>query len=74
MEKMNCILTEEEAEAAVGGAARRHTYICNYTVRSGDCLAIIAQDFRTTVAVLQMYNDIPNPDRIYIGQVIKIYR
>lgn len=74
MEKMNCILTEEEAKAAVGGAARRYTYICDYTVRSGDRLSIIAQDFRTTVVVLQMYNDIPNPDRIYIGQVIKIYR
>ena len=74
MENMKNMLTEEEAAEAVGGAARRHTYICDYTVRSGDCLSIIAQNFRTTVAVLQMYNDIPNPDRIYIGQVIRIYR
>lgn len=75
MEHINCMLNEKETEATVGGAeGRRHTYIGDYIVKSGDHLSIIAQNYRTTVAILQMYNDIPNPDRIHIGDTIRIYR
>lgn len=43
-----------------------------YTVKSGDTLSDIASKFHTTVKDLQAWNNIANPDRIYVGQVLKI--
>lgn len=43
-----------------------------YTVRSGDTLSKIAQRYGTTTAILVAYNNIKNPNIIYIGQKIKI--
>lgn len=70
---MKKILNEEEAAAAAGGA-RRHEYICDYTVQWGDTLSGIAANFGTTVSILMTYNDIPDPNKIYVNQVIGIYR
>lgn len=39
-----------------------------YTVQSGDTLSGIASQFETTVANLAHLNDIPNINRIYVGQ------
>ena len=44
----------------------------NYTIKSGDSLSAIAAKFNTTVAELQRLNGITNPDKIYVGQVIKV--
>jgi lysozyme len=46
--------------------------IITYTVKSGDTLTYIAARFNTTVDALVTANHIPNPDLIYVGQVIKI--
>ncbi|OQA47612.1 MAG: putative cell wall hydrolase LytN precursor [Chloroflexi bacterium ADurb.Bin325] len=43
-----------------------------YTVRAGDTLAAIARRYGTTVAVLTRLNGITNPNRIYIGQRLRI--
>jgi lysozyme len=43
-----------------------------YVVQSGDTLTSIAARFNTTVDALVAANRIPNPDIIYVGQVIKI--
>ncbi|HFI0147363.1 TPA: LysM peptidoglycan-binding domain-containing protein [Streptococcus suis] len=43
-----------------------------YTIKSGDTLGAIAKKFNTTVAELQKLNNISNPDKIYVGQVLKI--
>jgi len=43
-----------------------------YTVKSGDSLWWIAAKFGTTVDDLARLNNISNPDRIYVGQVLKI--
>lgn len=43
-----------------------------YTVQSGDCLGKIAIQFGTTVAQLQAWNNIANPDLIYAGQTIRV--
>ena len=43
-----------------------------YTVRKGDTLAKIAKDNNTTVAKLVELNDIANPNRIVVGQVLII--
>ena len=43
-----------------------------YTVKSGDCLSVIAQKYGTTVSQLQSWNGISNPDLIYAGQKIRV--
>lgn len=43
-----------------------------YTVKRGDTLSGIAYRYRTTVAALVKLNNIKDPDRIYIGQKIKL--
>ena len=43
-----------------------------YTVRAGDTLWAIAQRYYTTVAELARLNAIADPNRIYVGQVLKI--
>ncbi len=43
-----------------------------YTVRAGDTLALIARRYNTTVAVLAQLNGIANPNRIYIGQRLRV--
>gem|GEM_PF-656257 len=43
-----------------------------YVVAEGDTLALIAQDFGTTVDELQSINGIDDPDQINLGQVLVI--
>ncbi|MGL5347977.1 MAG: GH25 family lysozyme [Peptostreptococcaceae bacterium] len=43
-----------------------------YTVKNGDTLSGIASKFNTTVANLVKLNHIKNPNKIYVGQVLKI--
>ncbi|MDT2012586.1 peptidoglycan amidohydrolase family protein [Carnobacterium divergens] len=43
-----------------------------YTVKSGDTLRTIATKFGVTVAQLQTWNNITNPNLITVGQVLKV--
>ena len=43
-----------------------------YTVKSGDCLSVIAQKYGTTVSQIQSWNGISNPDLIYAGQKLRV--
>ncbi|MCO7126041.1 phage tail tip lysozyme [Sporolactobacillus shoreicorticis] len=43
-----------------------------YTVQSGDTLSAIALKFGVTVSQLQSWNDISDPNKIYVGQVLKV--
>ncbi len=52
-----------------GGSTNQPT---TYTVKSGDTLGAIAAANGTTVAVLARDNGISNPDRISVGQVLRI--
>jgi nucleoid-associated protein YgaU len=45
---------------------------CWYRVRWGDTLANIAWHHYTTAAQLQRINGLPNPNRIYAGQVLRV--
>ena len=46
--------------------------VISYTVRPGDTLSGIAQQYNTTYQILAAYNAISNPNRIYAGQIIQI--
>lgn len=43
-----------------------------YTVVKGDTLSRIAREYNTTYQKLATYNNIPNPNKIYVGQIINI--
>ena len=43
-----------------------------YVVQSGDTLSQIAKDFRTTFQVIANFNQIRNPNRIFVGEVLYI--
>lgn len=43
-----------------------------YTVKGGDTLSAIARKYNTTASYLAKLNNIANPDKIYVGQVIII--
>lgn len=43
-------------------------------MKSGDTLTSIAKAHGVTVQDLQKWNDISDPNKIQIGQVLKIYR
>lgn len=47
-------------------------YYANYTVKKGDTLWSIAKRYNTTWQAIRDVNQIKNPDRIYIGQQLKI--
>ena len=44
----------------------------NYVVKKGDTLIGIAKKYNTTYQELAKYNNIKNPNKIYVGQIIKI--
>lgn len=43
-----------------------------YTVKSGDTLSGIASQFNTTYTALAQINQLSNPNKIYVGQVLKL--
>ena len=43
-----------------------------YTVEEGDTLSAVAQKYGTTALILQEYNELEDPDLIYVGQIIQI--
>jgi len=46
--------------------------VCLYVVQPGDTLGGIAQKSGTTVAVLMRMNGIKNPNKVYVGQKLKV--
>lgn len=48
------------------------TSATTYTVKSGDTLSGIANQFSTTTSTLTKLNQLTNPNLIYVGQVLKL--
>ena len=76
-------INDSELEGVSGGAGgwqkyAKGTYVnygnyIVYTVASGDVLSGIAPRFGVTVAQIQQWNNIQNPDVIRAGQKLTIY-
>lgn len=63
------------AEANVKGATDKVEPVKKsgaYTVKAGDTLSEIAEDFGTTAQAIAEENGIKNPDKIYVGQKLTI--
>jgi LysM repeat protein len=57
-----------------GGAAEPRKQKIGYTVKRGDTLIKIAAQFDVSILDLIAWNDIRNPDLIYAGQTLVIYK
>ncbi|MCY4464319.1 MAG: LysM peptidoglycan-binding domain-containing protein [Chloroflexi bacterium] len=44
----------------------------SYVVQAGETLGVIAAKFETTVAILAALNNLDNPSRIYVGQILQV--
>ena len=77
------IINDNELENVQGGAGNWRQYAKGsyvnygnyivYTVAAGDVLSGIAPRFGVTIAQIQQWNNIKNPDLIYAGQKLTIY-
>ncbi len=56
----------------VGAGTPSGAAVVHYTIATGDTLSGIAKHFGVTTAQLQRDNDISNPSRIKVGQVIEV--
>ena len=61
-----------EVQSKVNELLGSSNNVTTYTVKSGDTLSGIASKYGTTYQKLAEYNNISNPNRINVGQVIKI--
>ena len=71
----NLIYVGQQIKIPGNGTTTTNTTTNNsktYTVKSGDTLSGIASKYGTTYQTLAAYNNISNPNLIYVGQQIKI--
>lgn len=57
----------------INGNSTSSSNVITYTVKKGDTLSGIASKYGTTYQKIAKDNGISNPDKIYSGQVLKIY-
>ena len=57
----------------INGNSTSSSNVITYTVKKGDTLSGIASKYGTTYQKIAKDNGISNPDKIYPGQVLKIY-
>lgn len=60
-----------EVQAKVNEIIKMNKTI-SYTVKAGDTLSKIAKKYNTTYQELARKNNIKNPNKIYVGQILKI--
>lgn len=65
-------LTQYDKKAAPAPKTEPKQAAGTYTVKAGDTLSELAQKFNTTVSELQRLNNIKDPNKIYVGQVLKL--
>ena len=65
---------DEKLAQASGGVSQPGRQKIGYTVRRGDTLIKIANYWGVSVLDLVAWNDIKNPDLIYAGQTLVIYK
>lgn len=68
----NSSLTEGEGGSVESPSSPSEPTLIRYVVVSGDTLLKIANRFKTTVQAIQTENKISDPNRIFVGQVLRI--
>ena len=67
-------VNDEKLAQASGGVSQPGRQKIGYTVKCGDTLIKIANYWGVSVLDLVSWNDIKNPDLIYAGQTLVIYK
>lgn len=70
--KGNATVPTDGGSASAGSTQTPSTGGTTYTVKSGDTLSGIAAKYGTTYQHLAQINGIADPDKIYVGQIIRI--
>ena len=66
-------MSEGQASGKNRTSSSSNSSYTTYTVQAGNTLSGIAYRYGVTVSQLQQWNNIPNPNQIYIGQILNIY-
>lgn len=66
------VKTSSSASQPTNNSQSTTSTATSYTVQSGDNLSEIAAKFGTTYETLARLNNIANPNRIYVGQVLRL--
>ncbi|RDG19016.1 mannosyl-glycoprotein endo-beta-N-acetylglucosamidase [Limosilactobacillus fermentum] len=64
--------TTTASTSSTSSAASTSSSATTYTVKSGDTLSSIASSYNTTTSTLTSFNNLSNPNLIYVGQVLKV--
>ncbi|QHZ46391.1 glycoside hydrolase family 25 protein [Bacillus sp. NSP9.1] len=64
--------TKKTTSSKPGSNKKSEKSTTTYTVKKGDTLSEIAQKYKTTVQALKSLNNIKDPNKIYVGQKLKI--
>ena len=70
--KVNELVKERNAKIKEDNETKEEKTILEYTIVKGDTLSKIAVKFDTTVEKLVELNDIKDPDKIYVGDKIRV--
>lgn len=62
----------DEVQKVVNSSSTTSSSSKTYKVKSGDTLSEIAKKYNTTVSALAKKNNIKDPNKIYVGQTLKI--
>ena len=66
-------MSEGQASGKNRTSSSSNSSYTTYTVQAGNTLSGIAYKYGVTISQLQQWNNIPNPNQIYVGQTLKIY-
>ena len=61
-----------QTTALTNTSTNANSAVASYTVQSGDTLSGIASQFGMSYSQLAQINNIANPNRIYVGQVLRV--
>ena len=66
-------MSEGQASGKNRTSSSSNSSYTTYTVQAGNTLSGIAYKYGVTVSQLQQWNNISNPNEIYVGQTLKLY-
>lgn len=69
---LNGLVKRRAAEQKLFTTPVKKVYDSVYVVKKGDTLSAIAAKYDTTYQVLAALNGLKNPNRIYVGQILKV--
>ena len=70
--QLRTVTVNHQTTAPTNTNTNANSAVASYTVQSGDTLSGIASQFGMSYSQLAQINNIANPNRIYVGQVLRV--